>query len=179
MRSICVYCASSSRVDTVYTDAAETLGTLLGAKGWRVINGAGSMGLMRIVSDATMKAGGMVTGIIPHFMVKNGWCHRSLTELVEVETMHERKQRMADMSDAAIALPGGCGTLEELLEIITWRQLGLYHHPVIILNINHYYDPLLDMLNRAADEHFMRLQTRTLWDVAETPREAVSLLETE
>ena len=92
--------------------------------------------------------------------------------------MHERKQRMADMSDAVIALPGGCGTLEELMEIITWRQLGLYHHPVVILNTNHYYDPLLEMLNRAEDEQFMRLQRRMLWQVAETPEEAMRMIET-
>lgn len=179
MRSVCIYCASGSQLDKVYTEAAETLGTLLGTKGWRVINGAGNSGLMRVVSDAAMKAGGKVTGIIPHFMVKNDWCHSSLTELIEVETMHERKQKMADMSDAAIALPGGCGTLEELLEIITWRQLGLYPHPVIILNTNHYYDPLLEMLKKAVDENFIHPQTKSLWHVAETPREALQHIETE
>ena len=133
---------------------------------------------MRVISDATLKAGGTVVGVIPHFMVENGWCHSGLTELIRVETMHERKQRMADMSDAVIALPGGCGTLEELMEIITWRQLGLYHHPVVILNTNHYYDPLLEMLNRAEDEQFMRLQRRMLWQVAETPEEAMRMIET-
>ena len=178
MRSVCVYCASSSRIDTGYTEAAEALGTLLGEGRWRVINGAGSFGLMRVISDATLKAGGTVVGVIPHFMVENGWCHSGLTELIRVETMHERKQRMADMSDAVIALPGGCGTLEEMMEIITWRQLGLYHHPVVILNTNHYYDPLLEMLNRAEDEQFMRLQRRMLWQVAETPEEAMRMIET-
>ena len=133
---------------------------------------------MRVISDATLKAGGTVVGVIPHFMVENGWCHSGLTELIRVETMHERKQRMADMSDAVIALPGGCGTLEELMEIITWRQLGLYHYPVVILNTNHYYDPLLEMLNRAEDEQFMRLQRRMLWQVAETPEEAMRMIET-
>ena len=126
----------------------------------------------------SLKAGGTIVRVIPHFMVENGWCHSGLTELIRVETMHERKQRMADMSDAVIALPGGCGTLEELMEIITWRQLGLYHHPVVILNTNHYYDPLLEMLNRAEDEQFMRLQRRMLWQVAETPEETIRMIET-
>ena len=120
-------------------------------------------GVQTCALPISLKAGGTVVGVIPHFMVENGWCHSGLTELIRVETMHERKQRMADMSDAVIALPGGCGTLEELMEIITWRQLELYHHPMIILNTNHYYDPLLEMLNRVEDEQFMRLQRCMLW----------------
>ena len=94
------------------------------------------------MSDAALAAGGTVTGVIPRFMVEQDWCHKGLTDLVEVDSMHERKQRMADLSDAVIALPGGCGTLEELLEVITWKQLGLYLNPIVILNINGYFDPL-------------------------------------
>ena len=121
--SVCVYCASSTRVAPVYREAAAELGRLLGERNLRVINGAGNTGLMCAVSDGALAAGGTVTGVIPHFMVEQNWCHKGLTELVEVDNMHERKQRMADLSDAAIALPGGCGTLEELLEVITWKQL--------------------------------------------------------
>ena len=111
---------------------------------------------MRSVADAVLENGGEVTGVIPRFMVEQGWHHTGLTRLVEVESMHERKQLMADLSDAVIALPGGCGTLEELLEVITWKQLGLYLNPIVILNTNGFFDPLLDQLKRAIDENFMR-----------------------
>ncbi|MDH6313661.1 uncharacterized protein (TIGR00730 family) [Parabacteroides sp. PFB2-10] len=176
IRTVCVYCASSTKIDPVYFEAAARLGELLGRQTLRVVNGAGSIGLMRAVSDATLKAGGSVTGVIPHFMVKENWHHPHLTEMIEVETMHQRKQTMADLSDAVIALPGGCGTLEELLEIITWKQLGLYLNPIVILNTNHYFDPLIAMLQRAVDEQFMRPQHQTMWAVAETPEEAVDLI---
>lgn len=176
IQSVCIYCASSAGIDTVYVKDAEKLGTLLGQRNIHVINGAGSIGLMRIVSDATIKAGGAVTGIIPHFMIENGWCHNGLTELIRTETMHERKQLMANLSDAAIALPGGYGTLEELLEIITWRQLGLYQKPVIVLNTNNYYDPLLEMLGRATREKFIRPEQACLWQIAKTPEEVIKIL---
>lgn len=177
--SVCVYCASSTRVAPVYREAAAELGRLLGERNLRVINGAGNTGLMCAVSDGALAAGGTVTGVIPHFMVEQNWCHKGLTELVEVDNMHERKQRMADLSDAAIALPGGCGTLEELLEVITWKQLGLYLNPIVILNINGYFDPLLEMFRRAVDEHFMRSQHAGLRAVASTPAEAVALIYSE
>ena len=108
-------------------------------------------------------------------MVKEGWHHTGLTRLIETETMHERKELMAKMADAVIALPGGCGTMEELLEIITWKQLGLYLNPIIILNVDGYYDPLLDMLHKAVDEHFMRPQHTGIWRVATTPAQAVEM----
>lgn len=177
--SVCVYCASSTKIPSIYFDAAKELGRLLGEQKLRVVNGAGNIGLMCAVSDAALAAGGTVTGVIPHFMVEQDWYHKGLTELIEVETMHERKQRMANLSDAVIALPGGCGTLEELLEIITWKQLGLYLNPIVILNINHYYDPLLELLRNAMDENFMRPQHARMWAVAETPEEAVRLIHTE
>ena len=174
--SVCVYCASSTQVASAYREAATELGHLLGERNLRVINGAGNSGLMCAVSDAALAAGGTVTGVIPRFMVEQDWCHKGLTDLVEVDSMHERKQRMADLSDAVIALPGGCGTLEELLEVITWKQLGLYLNPIVILNINGYFDPLLEMFRRAVDEHFMRPQHGALWAVASTPAEAVGLI---
>ncbi len=176
IKTVCVYCASSDKINPIYSKDAEILGSLLGQKNIKIINGAGSIGLMRIISDAALLSGGTVTGIIPHFMVQNGWCHQSLTEIISTETMHERKETMARMSDAAIALPGGYGTFEELLEIITWRQLGLYEHPVIILNTNKYYDPLLEMFRRATDEKFISQEHGTLWQVAQTPEEAIRLL---
>ena len=176
--SVCVYSASSTKIDPVYFDAAHELGTLLGRRRIRLINGAGNMGLMSAVADAALAAGGEVTGVIPRFMVEQGWHHTGLTELREVESMHERKKLMADLSDAVIALPGGCGTLEELLEVITWKQLGLYLNPVVILNSKGYFDPLLDMLRRAVDENFMRQQHGAIWHVAQTPQEAVELIHT-
>ena len=176
--SVCVYSASSTKIDPVYFDTAYELGTLLGQQHIGLINGAGNMGLMSAVSDAALAAGGEVTGVIPRFMVEQGWHHTGLTRLVEVESMHERKKMMADLSDAVIALPGGCGTLEELLEIITWKQLGLYLNPVVILNVKGYFDPLLAMLQRAVEENFMRTQHGSIWHVAKTVREAVELVHT-
>lgn len=178
INSVCVYSASSTKIDPVYFTAAETLGRLLADHHIRLINGAGSIGLMRSVADAVLANGGEVTGVIPHFMVEQGWQHKGLTEMIEVENMHQRKQKMADLSDAIIALPGGCGTLEELLEIITWKQLGLYLNPIIILNTNGYFDPLLAMLQRAVDENFMREQHGAIWHVASTPQEAIDLIHT-
>lgn len=176
INSVCVYSASSTKIDSAYFKAAEDLGRLLAERHIRLINGAGSIGLMRSVADAVLKNGGEVTGVIPHFMVEQNWHHTGLTELIEVESMHERKQKMASLSDAVIALPGGCGTLEELLEIITWKQLGLYLNPIIILNINGFYDPLLEMLEKAIEENFMRKQHGDIWKVTRTPEEAVELL---
>lgn len=109
-------------------------------------------------------------------MVEQEWHHKGLTQLIETETMHERKKIMADLSDGVIALPGGCGTLEELLEIITWKQLGLYLKPIVILNINGFYNPLLEMLEHAIEENFMRREHKNIWQVATTPQEALDLL---
>lgn len=176
--SVCVYSASSTKIAPAYFEAARELGALLGQKHIRLINGAGNMGLMAAVADAVLQAGGEVTGVIPRFMVEQGWHHTGLTRLIEVESMHERKKLMADRSDAVIALPGGCGTLEELLEIITWKQLGLYLNPIVILNIGGYFDPLLAMLRKAVEENFMRMQHGTIWHVAQTPQEAVELIHT-
>lgn len=176
INSVCVYSASSTKIDPVYFQAAEELGRLLAEHHIRLINGAGSIGLMCSVADAVLKNGGEVTGVIPHFMVEQNWHHTGLTELIEVESMHERKQKMANLSDGIIALPGGCGTLEELLEIITWKQLGLYLNPIIIFNVNGFFDPLLEMLEKAIEENFMRQQHGDIWKVARTPDEAVKLL---
>ncbi len=178
IQSVCVYSASSTKIAPAYFEAAHRLGELLGERGICLINGAGNMGLMAATSDAALRAGGKVTGIIPRFMVEQGWHHTGLTELVEVESMHERKQLMADRSDAVIALPGGCGTLEEVLEVITWKQLGLYLNPIVLLNVRGYFNPLITMLQKAMEEHFMRPQHGAIWHVAETPEEAVELIHT-
>ncbi|MBM6883782.1 LOG family protein [Bacteroides caecigallinarum] len=176
IKSVCVYCASSTKIDEAYFEAAKQLGELLAEKNIRIINGAGCQGLMAAVSDSALEAGGKVTGVIPHFMVEQGWNHTGLTQTIETETMHERKNLMAEMSDAVITLPGGCGTLEELLEIITWKQLGLYLKPIVILNINGYFNSLIEMLEKAIEQNFMRPEHEKLWEMANTPEEAVELL---
>ncbi len=176
--SVCVYCASSTQIDPVYFEAARQLGTLIAERHIRLINGAGTIGLMRAVADAVLANGGQAIGVIPTFMVEQGWQHSGMTQLIEVGGMHERKQMMANLSDAVIALPGGCGTLEELLEIITWKQLGLYLNPVVILNTSGFFDPLLEMLQKAIDENFMRRRHGDIWHVARTPEEAIELIHT-
>lgn len=176
IQSVCVYSASSTKIADCYFRAARELGGLLARHGIRLVNGAGNLGLMRACADACLEAGGQVTGVIPRFMVEQGWQHPGLTELIETEDMHTRKQTMARLSDGVIALPGGCGTLEELLEIITWKQLGLYLNPIVVLNTEGFYNPLLEMLEHAAEERFMRPAHLDIWKVASTPAEALDLL---
>ena len=176
IQSVCIYCASSTQIDKAYFQAAHELGVLLAQKGIRLINGAGSIGLMREVSDATLEAGGEVIGVIPEFMVEQGWHHTGLSKLHITQSMHERKQLMAELSEGVIALPGGCGTMDELLEIITWKQLGLYPHPIVILNTNGFFNPLLGMLEQAIEQHFMRKEHKAIWQVADTPEKAIELL---
>ena len=178
IKNVCVYSASSTKIAPVYFAVAEELGQLLALRDINLINGAGSIGLMAATSNACLAAGGTVTGVIPRFMVEQGWQHKSLTQLIETETMHERKQIMAEMSDGVIALPGGCGTMEELLEIITWKQLGIYLNPIIILNIDGFYNPLLEMLQRAIDGNFMRPEHQNIWQVATSAQQAIELLYT-
>ena len=178
IKNVCVYSASSTKIAPVYFVAAEELGRLLALRGINLVNGAGSIGLMAATSNAVLANGGTVTGVIPRFMVEQGWHHTGLTRLVETDTMHERKQLMAQLSDAVIALPGGCGTLEELLEIITWKQLGLYVNPIVILNIDSFFNPLISMLEQAIDQQFMRPEHAALWCVASTPAEALELIQT-
>ena len=173
IQSVCVYCASSTKVAAHYIATAQNLGRILAERHIRLINGAGAVGLMGAINDACLEAGGEVTGIIPKFMIERGWCHRGLTECIATNDMHERKERMTHNADALIALPGGIGTMEELLEALTWKQLGLLPKPIVILNTNGYYDSLLKMLERAISDQFMRSIHRKLWTVAKTPKEAV------
>lgn len=175
--NVCVFCASSANIDKRYLEAARELGALLAQGGWRCVNGGGAVGLMGAVTDGALDAGGQVTGVIPMFMVDNGWCYDRLDDVIVTADMHQRKQMMSEMADAVIAMPGGVGTLEELLETLTWRQLGLVKVPVIILNTLGYYDPLLAMLQHAIDEGFMKPSHSQLWTVASTPAEAIARLE--
>lgn len=175
--TVTVYAASSSQIDSLYFEAASTLGELLAIHDIRCVNGAGSKGLMAEITDAVLNKGGEVIGIIPQFMVDEGWCHDKLSELIITQSMHERKELMAQYSDACIALPGGIGTMEELLEIITWKQLGLYSKPIVILNVNGFYDDLLNMLTKACKEKFMHPKHSSMWTVATTPQEVIEMIQ--
>lgn len=176
MKNIAIYCASSTKIRQSFFDGAEAVGRLLAERGVGVITGSGRLGLMNTVQDAAMKAGGRVIGIIPQFMVEQGWQSENVTEFIITRDMHERKQLIAEKNDGCIALPGGCGTMEELLEVVTWKQLGLYLHPIVILNQDGYYDALLAQLKTAVDEHFMREVHSAIWRVATTPEEAVEMV---
>lgn len=172
-KTVCVYCASSSKADKKYLDAAYTLGKILAESKIRCIFGAGKTGLMGALAQGVIDSKGEIVGVIPEFMIAEGWGNEDLTHLEITPTMHSRKETMAQLSDAVIAMPGGCGTFEELMEIITWKQLGLFSGAIIILNINNYYNPLIEMLNRAVEENFMREEHKTIWQVATTPEEAI------
>lgn len=174
--SIAVYCASSAKVDPSYLAAAKELGEILAKEKIHCIYGAGHIGLMGAMADAILKAKGKITGIIPAFMVDQNWHHKGLEELIVTEGMHERKSKMAQLSDAAVTLPGGCGTLEELMEVITWKQLSLYPKPIIIINTNGYFDPLIQMLEKAVDEKFMRPEHTSLWKVVNSPSEVLTAI---
>ena len=177
MQTICVYCASSSQVKTSYFEATYRLGKIITQAKLSVVYGGGSMGLMGMLANSVLEAGGKITGVIPRFMCEVEWNHNKLTELILVDTMHERKEKMAMMADAVVALPGGCGTLEELLEVITWKRLGIFTKPIVIVNIEGYFDALITMLNRAVDEHFMRDEHRQMWKVVETPEEVLNAIQ--
>ncbi len=156
---------------------ADRLGRLFAERGVGCVCGAGKEGLMGRLADSVLASGGKAIGVIPAFMVERGWVHPALTETIVTTDIHSRKKRMAELSDATIALPGGCGTMEELLEIITWKQLGLYSKPIVILNSCGYYDPLVAMLRRAIEEQFMRPSQASLWLVVGTAEEAMDLLD--
>ena len=162
-KTIVVYGASSAEAEQVFVDAAYQLGGLIAKARKKLVSGAGSTGLMAAVENGALDAGGVSIGIIPQFMVDNGWLHKGLTETIITPNMHERKSRMAQMADAVVALPGGTGTFEELFEIITWKMLGLFVKPIVILNTDHYYDPILQMLERTAQRGFMNPVFKDLW----------------
>ena len=158
MKAVCVYCGSSLGARSTYSDRAALLGTRLAREGLSLVYGGGNVGLMGIAADAALAAGGEVIGVIPEQLV--GWevAHRGLTRLEVVATMHERKARMFDLSDAFVALPGGFGTLDEMFEMLTWRQLGLGDKPCAFLDVDGYYAPLMAMLDRMRSEGFLRAE---------------------
>jgi uncharacterized protein (TIGR00730 family) len=153
--SICVYCGSKPGTDPLYAQAAVDVGQWIAAHGGQLVYGGGSGGLMGIVADATLAAGGRVVGIIPKALVEKEWAHHGCTELHIVDNMHDRKRMMAERADAFVALPGGIGTLEELFEVWTWRQLGYHDKPIGLLNTAGYYDGLLAFLHHAVAHQFL------------------------
>ena len=153
--SVCVYCGSRPGLNPAFADAAQHVGTWIGEHGGQLVYGGGRGGLMGIVADAALLAGGRVVGIIPKALVEKEWAHRGCTELHIVDTMHDRKRMMAERVDAFLALPGGIGTFEELFEVWTWRQLGYHDKPIGLLNTAGYYDPLLGFLGASVEQQFM------------------------
>ena len=177
MKRICVFCASSSKVDKSYFDAAEKLAARLVSNGATIVYGGGGAGLMGCIADTAIEHGGHVVGIIPKFMTEVEWQHKELEEIHVVADMHERKKMLLEGTDALIALPGGSGTLEELLEAISLKRLGLYTKPIIILNVNGYYDPLIEMLEKSIRERFMSETHRKMWTVVSVPDEVMNAIE--
>ena len=176
MQSVCVFCGSSSGTDPAYVEAAAGLGRLLAAEGLTLVYGGACVGLMGAVADATLAAGGRAVGVLPDFLRRKELAHPRLSELHVVSSMHERKARMAELAEGFIALPGGMGTLEEFCEIITWAQLGLHEKPCGLLNIQHYYDPLIEFVERMASEGFVREKHTGLVLSAETPEEMLTAM---
>ena len=160
--SLCVYCGSSVGRDPAHREAAASLGRVLAANGVRLVYGGGAVGLMGVLADAVMQAGGDVLGVIPTGLFSSEVGHTGITELVEVDSMHQRKQRMAEEADAFLALPGGLGTLEELSEIATWAQLGIHAKPVGVLDLDGFWAPLLAFLDGAVEAGFLRPANREL-----------------
>jgi uncharacterized protein (TIGR00730 family) len=176
IESVCVYCASSNRSAAIYLDAAARLGRILAENGITIVYGGSSLGSMGRLAAAALEAGGKVIGVLPRFMDDLEWGHPALSELRIVEDMHERKRVMLELSGAAIALPGGCGTLEELFEAIAWKRLGLYFGPVVLVNVGGFFDPCIELLNRCVDERFMDEKHRAMWSVASDPESVMETL---
>lgn len=159
---VAVFCGASTGGDADIVRAAERTGTVLAERGLGMVYGGGHVGLMGIVADAALRAGGEVIGVIPDFMEKAELAHERVTQLIRVKTMHERKMRMHELSSAVLALPGGFGTMDELFELLTWRQLGLHAQPIGLLNVNGFYDPLLAQFARMERDGFLHGGTRVI-----------------
>ena len=176
LRSICVFCGSSVGNRPDYAAAAARFGRLLAEQSIRVVYGAGNVGLMGVLADAALAAGGEVVGVIPQMLVDRELAHRGITDLRIVGSMHERKALMAELSDAFVALPGGLGTYEELCEVLTWAQLGIHHKPCGCLNVLDYFTPLERLLDQAVSEGFMRPEHRSILIASNDPSDLLTLL---
>jgi uncharacterized protein (TIGR00730 family) len=176
VKQVTVYCASSSRVDHLYLDAARQLGTILAREQITIVYGGGGAGLMGAVADGALAANGKVVGVIPQFMVDLEWGHRGISKMIAVKTMHQRKQVLLQDSQAVIALPGGSGTLEELFEVISLKRLGLYLNPIIIVNTGGFYDALRQLMDRCIQEKFMDPRHSAMWTFVHRPQEVLQAM---
>jgi uncharacterized protein (TIGR00730 family) len=162
IKTVCVYCGSSDKIHAEYLESAARMGAAIAHHGLELVYGAGGTGLMGALANGALRAGGQVTGVIPSYFNTPQLAHSGLTRLEVVETIHQRKARMVELADAFIAMPGGFGTLEELFEILTWAQIGLHRKPVGLLNVRHYFDPLLALVEHAQSEGFLYSEHRDL-----------------
>lgn len=174
--TICVFASSSSRIDKEYATAAASLGLLLARAKMDVVYGGGSIGLMGRLADAVLENGGKITGVIPSFMKDEGWDHNAVNEMIITSNMGERKKRMFEMADAVVALPGGVGTLEELTEAMTLKQLGLYKGPIIILNTLNFYKSFIDFMEHMVSGNFLRDEHKGMWEIAATAEDVIAIL---
>ncbi len=176
IKRVCVYCASSRQCDPAYHDAAARLGHALGQARITLVYGGGSSGSMGHLADAALETGGRVIGVIPQFMYDLEWGHRRLSELLIVNDLHERKRMMIEEVDAVIALPGGCGTLEELFEAITWKRLGLFGGPIVLVNTFGFFDDCVRLLNSCIERRFMDERHAAMWSVVDTPEQVLDAI---
>jgi uncharacterized protein (TIGR00730 family) len=174
--TICVFASSSSRINSEYAVATSHLGSLLAKAKMDIVYGGGGIGLMGNLADSVIKNGGVITGIIPLFMKNEGWNHSEVTKMIITPDMGERKRLMFEMADAVVALPGGIGTLEELTEAITLKQLGLFRGPVVILNTLNFYNSFIDFLEHMISGQFLRVEHKNIWQIADTPEEVMACL---
>lgn len=174
--TICVFASSSSRIKSEYARSASRLGELFAQTGMDVVYGGGGIGLMGSLADAVLENRGRIIGIIPSFMKDEGWDHSAVSEMIITADMADRKKRMFEMADAVVALPGGIGTLEELTEAMTLKQLGIYKGPIIILNTLNYYKSFIDFLEHMVSGHFLRYEHKGMWEIADTPEDVMVLL---
>jgi len=174
---ICVYCASSQRIDRVYLETARSLGRILAKRSVTIVYGGGGTGSMGALADGALEEGGHVIGVIPEFMYELEWGHTGSQEMKVVDNLHERKRLMLEGVDACVALPGGSGTLEELLEAITLKRLGLFLNPIVLLNMRGFFNPLLEQFERCVSEQFMDDRHRQMWRVVEQPEEVLEAVE--
>ncbi|WP_397536524.1 TIGR00730 family Rossman fold protein [Rummeliibacillus pycnus] len=178
MKKLAVFCGSSNGASDAYIEGAKKLGKEIAKRNIALVYGGANVGVMGAVANSVLEEGGYVIGVMPSFLEKREISHKNLSELIVVDSMHERKAKMADLADGFVALPGGPGTLEEFFEVFTWAQLGLHRKPCGLLNINHYYDPLITLFNHMADEKFLHEQYRSMALVNEEPKELLDQLST-
>ena len=176
MRSLCVFCGSSSGVDPRYAEAAAAFGRLLASEDIELVWGGGNVGLMGVLADSVLASGGRTFGVIPSFMAERELAHARTTEMVVVASMHERKAAMAERADGFVALPGGYGTLDELFEILTWAQLQIHKKPVGVLNVGGFFDPLLAMVRHMVECGFIKAPHLELLEVAQQPKHLLAAL---